>query len=106
MDSAATPGQAAAEKPPRWNIVSVTVPLLGALVGFIQASGGSSGGNMGAAMGAAIAFMAFVVLGSVVGFIAAIIAVARSERMAWVSVIGLLLNGAVLLPVVFFLLKG
>jgi hypothetical protein len=100
------PAEAPAEKPPRWNVVSIVVPLLGAGVGLIQASGGSSGGNMGAAMGAAIAFMAFVVLGSVVGFIAAIIAVARTERMAWLSVIGLLLNGAVLLPIVFFLLKG
>jgi hypothetical protein len=106
LDNDTASAEAPAEKPPRWNIVSVAVPLAAAAVGVVQASGVSSGGNVGVAMGAAFAFIAFVVVGCAIGLVAALIAVVRSERMAWLSVLGLLGNGAVILPIVFFLLKG
>ena len=106
MDTDTVSAGASAEKPPRWNIVSVAVPLAAAAVGVVQATGVSSGGNMGVAMGAAFAFVAFAVVGCAIGLVAALIAVVRNERMAWLSVLGLLGNGAVIVPIVFFLLKG
>ena len=98
--------RAPAEKPARWNIISVAVPLAALAVGLVQASGASSGGNFGVALGNALAVVVWVVLGCAIGLVAALIALVRSERMAWLSVIGLLGNGAVILPIVFFLLKG
>ena len=98
--------EAHAGKPPRWNIISVALPLSGLAVGLIQGAGASSGGNFGVALGNALAVVVWLVLGCVIGFFAALIAVVRNERMAWLSVLGLLGNGAVVLPIVFFLLKG
>ena len=101
-DAAAAP----AGKPPRWNIISVAVPLMALAVGVIQGSGGSSGGNLGVALGNALAVVLWLVVGCVIGLVAALIAVARNERMAWLSVLSLLANGAVVLPILFFLLTG
>ena len=96
--------RAPAGKPPRWNIVSVAAPLAALAVGLIQAAGASSGGNFGVALGNALGVVLLVVAGCAIGLVAAVIALVRSERMTWLSVLSLLGNGAVVVPVLFFLL--
>ena len=98
--------EAPAGKPPRWNIVSIAAPLLALAVGVIQAAGASSGGNLGVALGNALGVVLLVIAGCAIGLVAAVIALVRSERKAWLSVIGLLGNGAVVVPVLFFLLAS
>ena len=96
--------EAPAGKPPRWNILSIAVPLVALGIGLVQAAGASSGGNLGVALGNALSVVLLVVAGCAIGLVAAVIALVRSERMAWLSVIGLLGNGLVVVPVLFFLL--
>lgn len=102
MQEDATP--APAGKPPRWNILSVAAPLGALVIGLVQAAGASSGGNFGVALGNALAVVLLVIAGCAIGLVAAMIALVRSERMKWLSVLGLLGNGAVVVPALFLLL--
>ena len=98
--------EAPAGKPPRGNVVSIAAPLVALGIGLIQAAGASSGGNLGVALGNALGVVLLVVAGCAIGLVAAVMALVRGERMAWLSVLGLLGNGAVVIPVVFFLLTS
>lgn len=83
-------------RPPRWNLVSFFAPLLGVLLvfAFQQPSGRESfhGGLFQALVGFAFS--------STVGVIAAAIALKRSERLVALSVLGLLINGTILIFII------
>ena len=82
-------------RPPRWNLVSFFAPLLGVLlVTVFQAGGRQSfhGGLFQALLG--------FVISSTVGVVAAAIAFKRSERVVALSVLGLLINGAILIFII------
>ena len=42
----------------------------------------------------------------VLGEIAALVALARGERLAWLTILGILGNGAVILPILALFLNG
>ena len=81
--------------PPRWNLVSFFAPLLGVLLVIVVQAGGREsfhGGLFQALVGFAIS--------STVGVIAAGIALKRSERVVALSVLGLLINSAILIFII------
>jgi len=100
------PANAPARRAPCWNIVSVAIPALAIAVGFLVLIANPSGrGDFGGAMGAGILFILGVCAACGLGAIAAVIALVREERMQWLTVIGLLGNGAVLVPVLWLMLR-
>ena len=84
------------QRPPRWNLASFFAPLLGVLlvIAFQQPGGRESfhGGLFQALLGFAIS--------STVGVIAAAIAFKRSERVVALSILGLLINSAILIFII------
>lgn len=82
---------------PHWNIVSLVLPVVAAAIAAaVVASSRSSdyASGIGSVLKSLIAVGAVCVLGEV----AAIVALVRGERMAWLSAIGAILNLAVILP--------
>lgn len=97
---------APAGRAPCWNIVSVALPVLAIAIGFIALTASPSGrGDFGGAMGAGILFILGVCAARSLGAVAAVIALIRGERMPWLTVIGLVGNGAVLVPVLGLMLR-
>ncbi len=91
-----------AGRPAFWNIVSLVLPAGAVLIGVIALlTRGSSG--FGGGLGNL--FKATILCGGVgvFGEAAAISALVRGERMAWLSVLGLLANGAIILPAILLL---
>lgn len=82
---------------PYWNIVSIVLPVAATLAGA-GALKASSFGDYGGAIGGAL--KTFVAIGGVcvLGEAAAIAALAKGERMAWLSVLGAVANLMVILP--------
>jgi hypothetical protein len=69
------------------------------------ALGGSRGGDFAGAIGGGVLFIFGLAAACVIGEIAAWVALLRGERMAWLSILGILGNGIVILPVLLLLLK-
>ena len=93
--------------PPFWNIVSVAVPFAAIAIGALMLStGGGRGGDYAGALGSAI--VTLIVVGGVClfGLAAAIAALSRGERMAWLSAIGILVNLSVALPALYLYLRS
>jgi len=91
---------------PLWNIVSVVLPFGAIVLGLLfAASSPGHGGNVGAALGVAFLFVLLVGGASLLGVIAAIVAFARGERKAWLSLIGLVGNCAVVFPIFALLMR-
>ena len=91
---------------PLWNVISVVLPFAAIALGLLfAASSPGHGGNYGAALGIAFMFVILVGGASILGVIAAIVALARGERKAWLSLIGLVGNCAVVFPLLALLLK-
>ena len=95
------------QSPPSfWNILSVAVPVVGLLIGVLFVSGGGTGaGDYAGRLGAGILFA--LGMGAVCGLcaIAALVAIARGESRFWLSVVSLVGNLAVALPVAGVLLR-
>ena len=89
---------------PLWNVVSVVIPMIAILIGLV-ALGGSRGGDFAGAIGGGVLFIFGLAAACVIGEIAAWVALLRGERMAWLSILGILGNGVVILPVLLILLK-
>jgi hypothetical protein len=90
---------------PFWNILSVAVPLGALALGLLLlAADPRGGGDYAGAIGGAVLFVFGVGGACAFGAVAAIVALARDERKTWLSVIGLVGNGAVVLPIVALLL--
>jgi hypothetical protein len=87
-----------------WNILSVAVPVAGLLIGWMVISGGNSGDYAGR-LGAGILFA--LAMGAICGLcaIAALVAIVRGESRVWLSILGLVGNLAVVLPVAGALLR-
>lgn len=86
--------------------MSVALPVAAAVIGLLLLAGNLSGrGDFAGAMGAGVLFVFGVGAASALGAIAAVIALLRQERRPWLTAIGLLANGAVLLPLLGLLLR-
>lgn len=91
---------------PLWNIISVALPVGAIVLGLLMlAASPRGGGDFAGAMGSAVLFALGVGGACGLGAIAAIVALVRGERKAWLSGIGLLANGAVVLPLIALLLR-
>ncbi len=101
-----TTGASVAGAAPLWNIISVVLPLGAAALGvLLLAANPRGGGDFAGAMGSAVLFVFGVGVACGLGAVAAIIALVRGERRAWLSVIGLVGNAAVVLPILALLAR-
>ena len=91
---------------PLWNIASVAVPAIAIVIGVLVLAGSRGGvGDYAGALGGGVLFIFGIAGACVIGEIAAWVALARGERMAWLTILGIIGNGAVILPVLLLLLK-
>ena len=73
----------ASDTPPRWNIVSVALPLAVAALGLLFLfGGGSAGGDYAGRLGSAVLFVIGIGGACAIGEIAAIVAHIRGERLS------------------------
>jgi hypothetical protein len=63
------------------------------------------GGDFAGALGGGVLFIFGIAGACVIGEVAAWIALARGERMAWLTILGIIGNGVVVVPVLLLLLK-
>ena len=91
-----------AGRPAFWNIVSLALPAGAVLIGVIALL---TRGSSDFATGLGSLFKVTILCGGVCVFgeAAAIAALVRGERMAWLSILGVLANGAILLPAILLL---
>ena len=92
--------------PPRWNIVSIALPVGAFAIGLLLLSGNSGTGDFAGAMGSGVLLLILVGGSCVLGIVAAIAALVRGERFRWLSLLGLLGNGAIVLPLAGLFLRG
>lgn len=91
---------------PIFNILSLVAPVLGGAWGFWMIRTAKGATNMGEALAPAFAFGMLLVLAAALGELAAVIALVRGERMAWLSWMGVAVNGTVLLSIYLFVTEG
>jgi hypothetical protein len=73
---------------------------------LLLAANPSGRGDFAGSLGATVLFALGVGGACAVGEIAALIALARGERLVWLTILGVLGNGAVILPILALFLKG
>ncbi len=78
------------------NVISLLLPVVGHLAARLLTRGASHGGNMGAAIGAGIVMLGVILLSAMLGAALAGIALSRGERYVWLSVLGFVVNLAVI----------
>ncbi len=88
--------------PPLFNVISALLPVVGgayAWSAYAKSSADTMGGAIGHLIGAYVIFATACLLGE----LAAIVSLVRGERPGWLSVIGVLLNlAAVIPPIIVF----
>ena len=91
---------------PLWNIASVAIPAAAIVIGMLVLAGSrGGGGDFAGALGGGVLFIFGVAGACVIGEIAAWVALVRGERMAWLTILGIIGNAVVILPVLLLLLK-
>jgi hypothetical protein len=91
---------------PLWNIASVAIPAAAIVIGLLVLAGSKGGGgDYASALGGGVLFIFGIAGACVIGEIAAWVALVRGERMAWLTILGILGNGVVIVPVLLLLLK-
>ena len=91
---------------PLWNIASVAIPAAAIVIGLLLLAGSRGGaGDFAGALGGGVVFIFGIAGACVIGEIAAWVALARGERMAWLTALGIVGNGIVIVPVLLLLLK-
>ena len=91
---------------PLWNIASVAIPAAAIVIGLLVLAGSKGGGgDYAGALGGGVLFIFGIAAACVIGEIAAWVALVRGERMAWLTILGIIGNAVVILPVLLLLLK-
>jgi len=83
-------------KPPFWNLLAVGLPIAGALIGILIASSRGGAGDFAGRLGGAV-------IGLLV--VAVVTSLMRNERMAWLSMLALLGNAVIALPIAALLIR-
>ncbi len=91
---------------PIFNVLSLAVPVLAGAWGYYAVRTAKGATNMGEALGPLFAMAIAVTLAAIVGELAAVISLVRGERLGWLSWLGVVMNGALLLPTVYLLLTA
>jgi hypothetical protein len=89
---------------PFWNLIAVGLPLATFLIGLVMLSG-RSGMDYTGRLGGGILVVLGVAAASGLGVVAGAVALYRHERLAWLSILAIVLNCLVVLPVVGVLLR-
>ena len=91
---------------PLWNIASVALPAAAIVFGLLALVGSrGGGGDFAGALGGGVLFIFGIAGACVIGEVAAWVALARGERMIWLTFLGIIGNGVVVVPVLLLLLK-
>src|SRR5262245_14854667 len=91
---------------PLWNIASVAIPAVAIVLGILILAGSRGGaGDFAGAMGGGVLFVLGIAGVCVLGEIAAWVALIRGERMVWLTILGIIGNGVVIVPVLLVLMK-
>ena len=76
------------------------------MIGVLVLAGSRGGaGDFAGALGGGVLFIFSIAGVCVIGEIAAWVALVRGERMPWLTILGIIGNGMVILPVLLLLLK-
>jgi hypothetical protein len=93
-------------KAPICNVLSLALPAVVGSVGFYLARTAKGATNMGEALGPLFAAMIVLMASAVAGEAAAVASLLRGERLAWLSWLGIAVNGLLLLPLIVLLLTA
>ena len=91
---------------PICNILSLAVPALVGSVGYYWARTTKGANNMGEALAPLFVLAMTLTVAAVAGEVAALISLARGERLAWLSWLGLVANGVLLMPTLYLILTA
>jgi hypothetical protein len=92
--------------PPFWNIVGSSLPVAAFGLGLLVLAASKGGrGDFAGALGRGVLFFVAIGVACLIGEIASIIALVRQERLVWLSILGVIGNAVVLLPLVALLLR-
>jgi hypothetical protein len=89
---------------PVFALLSLAIPAAVAAIGYHLARNAKGSTNLGEAVAPFFAAAAAVVVSAVFGELAAVASLLRAERLAWVSWVGVAVNGALLMPAIYLLL--
>lgn len=94
-------------KPAFWNLISLAVPVVGCLLGVLILSASRTGtGDYAGALGGGVLFLFGLGAVCVAGEVAAIAALVRGERLAGLSMLGVIVNGVVIAPLLWLLARA
>ena len=91
-------------QPSLWNLIAVGLPAVALVAGLLTVPGGGVGDYTGR-LGAGVVFVLGLGAACGLGAVAAVIAMVRGEERLWLSVLALVGNLAVALPVAGLLLR-
>ena len=91
---------------PFWNLISLCVPVASLAIGALVLSANHRAGDFAGSLGAGVLFALALAAACTLGGGAAVAALARGERLMLLSILGVVVNGALTLPVLFILLKA
>ena len=92
--------------PPFWNLISLGVPVVSFAIGALILSANRQAGDFAGSLGSGVLFAFALAAACTFGGAAAVAALVKGERLVLLSILGVLVNGALSLPVLFILLKA
>ncbi len=88
------------------NVLSLAVPALVGSLGYYWARTTKGATNMGEALAPLFVLAMALTVAAIAGEVAALVSLARRERLAWLSWLGLVANGVLLMPTVDLILTA
>ena len=83
---------------PICNVLSLAVPAIVGCVGYYLARTAKGATNVGEALAPLFVLIFAVIMAAAVGEVAAVVSLARGERLAWLAWLGVFVNGILLIP--------
>ena len=93
----------ATARAPFWNLIAIGLPLTAFLIGLLLLSG--RGNDYASRLGGGVLLAIGVCAASSIGVIAGVVSLYRHERLAWLSVLAIVINLALCLPLIAVLMK-
>ena len=93
-------------KAPICNVLSLAVPAVVGAAGYHLVRTAKGATNLGEALAPLFVLALALTAAAVVGEVAAVVSLARTERLVWLSWLGVLVNGMLLMPAVYLLVTA
>lgn len=90
-------------KAPFFSVLSLLIPAVAAVAGYILARNAKGATNMGEALGPFFAAAFAIMISGAFGEASAVIALVRGERLQWIAWLGTILNAGLVLPLLYLL---